>query len=291
MLRDFFKNIRFYTRNFTLKRKYLYMISLLVATAIGPSYWIFHSNTFPLSSEEGRIEGEKHNSWKPSSCRVSLTFDDGPTIRWTPHILKILRDFDAPATFFMTGEEVNNIEKITYQGTERAQRAQDMINEIKTRHTIGNHTWDHPYLVKNRLTWETIVTKQINPTTEIIQRVFGQIPKYFRPPYGVLSPQIKDLILQTTHMHTVFWDIDTRDWEEKKMNAPSIIDKVSRHFTRDPGLTRDPHHDAIVLMHDGHNGKNRIETIKALPTIIDVIRKNHCEIVPLKNVSIETIFP
>ncbi len=49
---------------------------------------------------------------------VALSFDDGPYPRFTLQVLKILRQHDATATFFLIGE--------------RAIRYPDMVSQIKT---------------------------------------------------------------------------------------------------------------------------------------------------------------
>lgn len=50
--------------------------------------------------------------WLPTLSRlqtaraVALTFDDGPTPETTPRILELLARYDAPATFFLSGERI-----------------------------------------------------------------------------------------------------------------------------------------------------------------------------------------
>mgnify|MGYP001021083176 CR=1 FL=1 len=57
-----------------------------------------------------------------------LTFDDGPTPEITNWVLETLNDFDAKATFFCIG---NNIEKYP-----------EIFQKIITEgHSIGNHTF------------------------------------------------------------------------------------------------------------------------------------------------------
>ena len=51
--------------------------------------------------------GVKVTSEKDSKT-IYLTFDDGPTPNTTPEILRILKKYDAKATFFVIGENVNS---------------------------------------------------------------------------------------------------------------------------------------------------------------------------------------
>ena len=70
--------------------------------------------------------------WSFSNSRkeIFLTFDDGPTPEITDWVLNMLEQFDAKATFFCIG---NNIEKnpTIYE------------NIIKAGHSVGNHTYSH----------------------------------------------------------------------------------------------------------------------------------------------------
>ena len=69
----------------------------------------------------------------PGDKVVYLTFDDGPDSRYTPKILEALRKYDARATFFVIGTNLQRnrsiAEKIVAQGS-----------------TIANHTWNHESL-------------------------------------------------------------------------------------------------------------------------------------------------
>ena len=64
---------------------------------------------------------------------VALTFDDGPDPRWTPQILKILKEKNAKATFFVIGENMQ-----TWPGL--------VEKELAQGHMVGNHTYSHPNL-------------------------------------------------------------------------------------------------------------------------------------------------
>ena len=65
-----------------------------------------------------------------SQPKVALTFDDGPSEKYTERVLDILEDKGVPATFFLIGQHVQALPAL-------AQRA-------ARTHEIGNHTWSHP---------------------------------------------------------------------------------------------------------------------------------------------------
>ena len=97
---------------------------------------------------------------------VALTFDDGPSTL-TPRILDILEKYDATATFFVIGGQVDattepTISRAVEQGCE-----------------IGSHSFTHPYM--SQLS-EQEQLEQSEQTIAAIEK-YAPTPKYFRPPY------------------------------------------------------------------------------------------------------------
>ena len=97
---------------------------------------------------------------------IALTFDDGPSST-TIGILDVLEQYDATATFFVMGQNVNEttrhiIERATSLGCE-----------------ICNHSFSHPYM--SQLSAEEQI-EQARKTTQAIEQ-YTSTPKYFRPPY------------------------------------------------------------------------------------------------------------
>jgi peptidoglycan/xylan/chitin deacetylase (PgdA/CDA1 family) len=102
---------------------------------------------------------------------VALTFDDGPDPASTPQFAQVLADHDVRATFFLLGSMV-----------ERAPRlAADLA---AAGHEVGVHGWDHRYLPART---PGAARSDLCRATDLIARVTGSRPRYFRPPYGVLS--------------------------------------------------------------------------------------------------------
>src|SRR5690606_6023009 len=69
-------------------------------------------------------------AFSPNTNTVYLTFDDGPVPQITPWVLDELKKFDAKATFFCIGD---NIQK-------HPQIFQRIFSE---GHSVGNHTFNH----------------------------------------------------------------------------------------------------------------------------------------------------
>ncbi len=61
---------------------------------------------------------------------IYLTFDDGPTAEITPWVLDTLKKFNAKATFFCIGKNIETHPDIF----------QNILND---GHVIGNHTFNH----------------------------------------------------------------------------------------------------------------------------------------------------
>lgn len=97
---------------------------------------------------------------------IALTFDDGPSTL-TPRILDILEQYNATATFFVIGNQVDASAEPTIK------RALEIGCEI------GSHSFTHPYMSK--LTPEE-QTQQSQQTINAIEQ-YAPTPKYFRPPY------------------------------------------------------------------------------------------------------------
>lgn len=155
---------------------------------------------------------------------VALTYDDGPS-PYTAGILDDLRDRGAAATFYVLGQLSG-----PYAETLRRMRDEG--------HEIANHTWNHPPLPT--LT-EQQVAAQIRDTNAVIERVTGERPKTFRPPYG----EYDAAVLRVAGMPAILWDVDTFDYQR-----PDDAVLIRR-------AVEAPQPGSIVLMHDIHPGTGR----------------------------------
>ncbi len=97
-----------------------------------------------------------------SENKVFLTFDDGPDPEGTPRILDILAKYDAKATFFCLGRQVEKYPTLF----ERI---------LKEGHAVGNHTYSH-------LNGWTTANEKYFEDIERANEIIGS--KLFRPPYG-----------------------------------------------------------------------------------------------------------
>jgi peptidoglycan/xylan/chitin deacetylase (PgdA/CDA1 family) len=183
---------------------------------------------------------------------IFLTFDDGPSEPYTSQILDILKKFGAKATFFVCGKSVEKFPEIAKRIVEEG-------------HTIGNHTYSH--LRIHTLSHSRILTpflvKEIEKTTGVIQKVTGVRTKFFRPPWGFVTPWLKKY-LEENNYKVILWDIQTYDWKGPpiKVIEENIFKKIKP--------------DSIILLHDGNEGKfhcDRSQTVFALPFIIKKLKE------------------
>ena len=107
------------------------------------------------------------------------TFDDGPT-NVTSTLLDYLDSVNQKTTFFEIGSQVAD----NYLLTQR---------EYASGHQIADHTWSHPDLTQ--LSPEQVYAELLW-TIYVIQASIGQIPKYFRPPYGFINNNVRTVAAQ-----------------------------------------------------------------------------------------------
>ncbi|MBD7984237.1 polysaccharide deacetylase family protein [Sporosarcina sp. Sa2YVA2] len=186
------------------------------------------------SEEEELVTDENTPLESPSASGkvVALTFDDGPDPKVTRQILEVLKKHDAKATFFMLGSRVEYYPEVAKEVKEAG-------------HELGNHTWNHADLTKLNA---DRVSKEINNTSMIIEKVTGEKPEAFRPPYGAVNEQVR----KQTEMPVILWNVDTLDW--KYRNADKLL-QIIQQKTQD---------GSTILMHDIHqstaDGLDRVLT-------------------------------
>ncbi|MFG3281652.1 polysaccharide deacetylase family protein [Streptomyces sp. NPDC048111] len=166
-----------------------------------------------------------------------LTFDDGPDPRYTPGILKTLRDHDVRAVFFLCGEMATD--------------NRDLLREMRDDgHVIGNHTWTHPQLNK---TPSATIRSEIGRTSEVIEQAIGEAPQWFRAPYGAWNRNVFEIQAEMG-MEPLAWTVDTLDWTTP--GTATIIRRVLDGAA--PGV--------VVLSHDA--GGDRSQSVAALRTYL-----------------------
>ncbi|GCE08908.1 polysaccharide deacetylase family protein [Dictyobacter aurantiacus] len=186
--------------------------------------------------------------------KVTLTFDDGPDVTYTPEILTILNQYHLHATFFNLGQNVQAHPQVTR-----------MV--YAAGHTIGNHSWNHTRLTALS---PTGVMWQLESTNHIIQQTIGIKPTLMRPPYNSINNMVR-MQIEKAGLQPVLGDVDSLDWQRPGVNV------IVQTTLRETGNT------SIIVMHDG--GGDRTQTVGALPLIIQALEQRGYAIVPIQQLS------
>lgn len=173
---------------------------------------------------------------------VALTFDDGPSPKYTPILLDGLKERNVRATFFLLGQNVKE--------------NQELVQRMQAEgHLLGNHTYNHVQL--NKIP-ETTARQEILKTNNEIYEATGKYPEYMRPPYGAWKKNMELCV----EMLPVFWDIDTLDW--KSQNVDAILKAAGE----------EPEDGSIILMHDEYQ-----TSVEAALLLIDRLKEKGYEFV------------
>jgi len=180
--------------------------------------------------------------------KIAITFDDGPN-EMTFAVLEVLKKYDAKATFFCIGKNIESHPEI-------------LKETINQGHTIGNHSYSHSpffdFFNKNK------IIAEIENTDALIETILGKKTTLFRPPYGVTNPSIRKALAVTKHK-TIGWNIRSLDGVVK--NRKFLLDRIIKRIK--PG--------GIVLLHD-----TSIETVNVLEQLLSFLEKNNYRVVPLE---------
>lgn len=178
----------------------------------------------------------------PDVKEIALTFDDGPHDGYTQQLIRVLKEFNVPATFFLIGR---NVEK----SPELAKLALDNGFEL------ANHTFTHTRLVS--LTDEQI-KQEIVKGADAIEEATGVRPTFFRPPGGEYDARVEK-IAQSLGVTMVLWTADAGDFTTPFGNpTPTAIEQKVLRYINSGG---------IIIMHDPMPS-----TLQALPSLITSLR-------------------
>jgi peptidoglycan/xylan/chitin deacetylase (PgdA/CDA1 family) len=154
---------------------------------------------------------------------IALTFDDGPSAKYTPKLLDILKKYKVPATFFVLGQNVKSQKILTRRIHQEG-------------HLLANHSWNHPNMA--RLSSDSIKS-QLDKTDKILAELGITDVHYFRPPYGAMSRKLIDKSIELGKF-LVLWTVDTRDWQHP--SAATILTNILKTVRNGD----------VILMHDIH---------------------------------------
>ncbi len=216
---------------------YIYLLLFLswfCITAIGSFniLWNYHLNAY---NSNPTISGKK----------IAITFDDGPNEIITPKILALLKKFNAKATFFCIGKNIE-ANPILFKQI------------IEEGHVIGNHSYTH----SNNFGFfsKLAVIDEIMKTNKMSQSLISKEMKLFRPPFGVTNPSISKALKQTKH-HVIGWNVRSLD---------TVIKDENKIFKR---ITNQLKSGDVILLHDTNE-----RSVNVLEQLLLFLQENEFEI-------------
>lgn len=171
----------------------------------------------------------------PSKPMVALTFDDGPG-QYTNSILDTLEAYQAHASFFVVGQNIND------ETSAVMQRAVGLGCEI------GSHTENHADLVKADA---NTFQQEIQQADDRILQAIGRYPYFLRPPYGDFNDDVRRHVGKPL----AFWSVDTKDW--KTRNTASTVSATLNNIEDGD----------VVLMHDIY-GETAAAVAQIVPSLV-----------------------
>lgn len=172
--------------------------------------------------------------------RVFLTFDDGPTPEITRWIIDTLAKYNAKATFFCLGKNVELYPEL-YKSLKDA------------GHAVGNHSYSH---IKG---WGVSAERYIEDVDLADSFIHSNL---FRPPYGrITRSQARRL---GSRYNLILWDVLSRDYSSL----------VSPHACLRT-VVKNVEGGSIVVFHDSKKAFPRLKYV--LPRVLEYLYANGYE--------------
>jgi len=177
-----------------------------------------------------------------ATIEIHLTFDDGPHPLVTPILLRILKERNIRATFFLVGQHV--------------QEYPDLARQITAEgHQVGSHSYIHSKLLFRN---KEFIHDQIQRSQNILETTFEQRIHIFRPPYGYFNFALLQ-VLKEFNLQCVLWSINSKDYQP--YTEGSVQRRVLPHVV--PG--------SILLLHDNHHTVETLE--RYFPPLLDLLHE------------------
>lgn len=163
--------------------------------------------------------------------QLFLTFDDGPIPEVTPWVLETLKDYQAKATFFCVGDNIEKHPSIF-----------DAV--LAEGHQVGSHTFNH----LNGWTNENI------PYFHNVRHCANLVASdLFRPPYGRLKPKQAQFLQR--HYTVVMWDVLSGDFDAA-ISPEQCLDNVLNNAVD----------GSIIVFHDSLKAFDKLQYV--LPKVL-----------------------
>lgn len=237
-----------------MNKNFIFVSCLIImiffhADLIFAAGWGFKKSTNNNIPDIGSYENILKNNLvfyadKHTKKDIYLTFDNGYEAGYTKDILKVLKEENTPATFFVTGHYVEEEPEIIKQMD-------------KDGHIIGNHSYHHPDFTSLN---KSEIKQELDYVQEAVEEITGNDSmKYVRPPRGTFNEETLKWTEELGYV-SVFWSLAFKDWERNKQKGEmyayeQIMDQI--------------HPGAIILLHTVSE-----DNAKALKKVIQQLKKD-----------------
>ena len=198
----------------------------------------------------------------PAHPVICITFDDGPQLHYEPgststeRIIDILYEYDACATFYMIGVNLQDREIwADYQVYTMLKKSINQGNEF------GSHSQSHSSSLIELSDEE--IRKEIMGPVDYLYDFMGYQMKTFRPVQG----EFDESVLNATDLPAILWDVDSEDWSLYEVD--DIVNQVLKY---------DYETGDIILFHDIYD-----ESADALERVLPELIKRGCQIVTISD--------
>ena len=183
--------------------------------------------------------------------KVYLTFDDGPTPDITEWTLIQLNQYNAKATFFCIGDNV--------------QKHPEIFKKIlENGHAFGNHTFDQ---LNGWKTNTSDFIRNIAQCDNVGAPIAPNHAMLFRPPYGKIKKSQASKLLELGY-RIVMWDVLSADFDTS-MSAEKCLTNVLKNIKS----------GSIIVFHDSIKASKNLQY--ALPKTLAFLKEKgyECDVI------------
>lgn len=180
---------------------------------------------------------------------VALTFDDGPSGKYTRQLLDGLEDREVKATFLLCGYRIKDYPDIT-------------LRIFQEGHEIGYHGYSHDSM---RTMSRRTIGAELMDTEALLPE--GCEPVFLRPPGGICTDGVRQ-VAEVRNLAILSWSVDPRDWATRDTAAieQAVLKKVKD--------------GDIILLHD-----MTVSSVRAALDIIDALESQGYEFVTVSQLA------
>jgi peptidoglycan/xylan/chitin deacetylase (PgdA/CDA1 family) len=175
--------------------------------------------------------------WKFPEARgsVFITFDDGPTPQITTWVVDKLAEYNARATFFCLGKNVE-------------QHADEFAYVLQNGHAVGNHSYSH----------QRAAALSVGSYVQDVDLADNFIHSHlYRPPYGLILPAQARILSERYKI--IMWDIISYDYSKRPNYKIKCFENVKNNITE----------GSIICFHDSLRAAKNMKY--ALPKTLDLV--------------------